>query len=146
MRDVVTSVNTWLKSELPDVNFVYERGSASGFPAVVVTCETVGETGEKRCSETLLCEAKLNASVITNNGDSFTARDIASRIVKALTGNSDRPVRIPMYGWDYESVPPAPTCTVFEMEVGRIEIVDTFDVKNPELRNVRVDFGLRTRL
>lgn len=136
----------WFSSELPNLNFVYESGVAASFPSVVLTCESVMEAGERRCSDTPLCEVKLAASVITDNGDSFAARDIASRIVKALTGDSDRAVRIPMHGFDYESNPPIVICAVYEMEVTKIAMIDAFDAKRPEMRNVKVEFSLRTRL
>ncbi len=136
----------WLSSELPDLNFIFEHGTAATFPAVVVACGSVAETGERHGADVALCEAKITASVLTDNNDSFAARDIANRIVSTLTGDSDRAVRIPMHGWDYESNPPVATCTIFEMEITRLAIVDAFDAKRPEMRNIRVEFSLRTRL
>ena len=146
MRDIVTSVNMWLSSELTDMYFVFENGASSSFPSVIVTCDSIVDAGERRCSEAPLCEVKLTASVITDNSNSFEARDIACRIVNSLTGYSDRSVRIPMHVWDYESSPIVATRTIFAMEVMRVSLVDTFDAKNPEMRNVRIEFSLRARL
>ncbi len=146
MRNAITSVNKWLSENLADANLYFAPGEPSELPAITVMASGASGVANGGNRDAMLAEVAFTADCISGGGNAAAARGLAAELTKLLLGDSDGGLKIPLLDWDYELPVPAPVVVLGEMTVSGITWEEIHIEKNPELKIVRVGFGVRAKL